>query len=313
VTGSVRRLNESFTSRADSTAPMAGTRVWLEAGGRVLETRTDGNGRFTLDRVPSGIHTIHADVGPALEGLTRVALLSPSDCGNVVITPRPAGYTGTFETAEGAPVRGVELVAVPVTHDWTERDLSDSRRTTVSDDGVFTFNGVKPGRYLVTVNVVSPPRVSQPFAPAYYPGVERHEDAVVIEVSHGRVSPAEPFAPKRSLARTTIQAEIVCRDGSMPRSGLVYAKQADDRAYMDESTYERVDGRYRVTVIQGVSYDVRGEVLVPARDATGGEIGFTGLRTPAVRVDPDGISSIVHLVAPLDRCQETTIDGSRRQ
>ena len=110
-----------------------------------------------------------------------------------------------------------------------------------------------------------------------------------------------------------IAEDIVCRDGSLPRSGLVYAKQADDRAYFNESTYERVDGRLRVTVIQGVSYDVHGEVLVPSRDATGREIGFTGLQTPAVRVDPDGLSSIVHLVAPLDRCQETTIDGSRRR
>ena len=135
---------------------------------------------------------------------------------------------------------------------------------------------------------------------------------MVIEVSHGRVSPAEPFAPKRTLPRTTIQAEIVCRDATLPRSGLVYAKQADDRAYFHESTYELVDGRFRVTVIQGVSYDVHGQVLVPARDETGREIGFTGLRTPAVRVDTDGQSSIVHLVAPLDRCQETTIDGSRR-
>ena len=210
------------------------------------------------------------------------------------------------------PALGVELVAVPVTHDWTKPDLSDSRSTTVGDDGAFTFDAVKPGRYLVTVNVVSPPRVSQPFAPAYYPGVERREDAVVIEVSQGRVSASEPFAPKRTLPRTTIQAEIVCRDGSLPRSGFLYAKQADDRGYFSESTYERVDGRLRLTVIQGVSYDVHGGVLVPARDATGREIGVTSLHTPAVRVDPDGLSSVVHLVAPLERCHETTIDGSRR-
>ena len=111
---------------------------------------------------------------------------------------------------------------------------------------------MKPGRYLVTVNAVSPPRVSQPFAPVSSPGVERREDAVVIEVSQGRVSASEPFAPKRTLPRTTIQAEIVCRDGSLPRSGFLYAKRADDRGYFSESTYERVDGRLRLTVIEGV-------------------------------------------------------------
>ena len=57
----------------------------------------------------------------------------------------------------------------------------------------------------------------------------------------------------------------MCRDGSLPRSGLLYAKQVDDRGYFSESTYERVDGRLRLTVIQGVSYNVHGQVLVPAR------------------------------------------------
>ena len=51
MTGSVLRLNESFTNQADITAPIAGVRVWLEAGGRLLETRADNNGGFILDDV----------------------------------------------------------------------------------------------------------------------------------------------------------------------------------------------------------------------------------------------------------------------
>jgi len=314
VTGSVLSLDRAFASGADPTMPIAGARVWVEAGGNLLATRTDGNGRFTLDGVPPGVHSVHADVSPDLEAVTQVALRSPSDCGSVVIMPRPAGHiTGSFAPGGGAPVDKVELYAVPVTHDWTQRDLSDSKRTTVGPSGDFAFDGVTPGRYLITVNLVSPPRVSQPFAPAYYPGVESPQEAMVIDVGNDRVSLSQPFAPQRTLPRTKIQAEIVCRDGSLPRSGLVYAKQVDDRAYFHESTYERDDGRFRVTVMQGVSYDVEGEVLVPARDASGREIGFTGRRTPAVRVEPDGLTSVVRLVVPLDRCQDSTLDGSKPQ
>jgi len=65
--------------------------------------------------------------------------------------------------------------------------------------------------------------------------------------------------------------------------------------------------------MQGVSYDVEGEVLVPARDASGREIGFTGRRTPAVRVEPGGLTAVVRLVVPLDRCQDSTLDGSKPQ
>jgi hypothetical protein len=42
---------------------------------------------------------------------------------------------------------------------------------------------------------------------------------------------------------------------------------------------------------------------------TGREIGFT---TSEVRFDPAAPLPVVRLMAPLDRCHETTIDGSRR-
>ena len=314
VTGSVFRLNESFRSRDDLIVRMPGARIWLTVNDQVIETRADAAGLFRLDGVPAGTHTIHADVGPAFEAITQVALRSPSDCAVATIMPRPAGrISGTLTSADGTPVRDIELFAVPVTHDWSRWELSDTRTTRVREDGGYEFSGVKPGRYHVSVNVVYPPIVRQPFAPTYYPGVEDQNEAVVIEVGQGTAAPPTPFVLKRTLPRTTIEAEILCQDGSLPRSGLVFAVQADSRSYVSESTYERVDGRFRVTVMQGVSYDVEGDVLIPVRDANGREYAFRGLKTPKVRVDPAGMSSVIRLIAPLDRCQETTIDGSRRR
>jgi hypothetical protein len=313
VTGYVLRFNEQFTSRDDISSPMPGTRVSVETGAGVVETRTDGNGRFTLDGVPPGDHTIRTDVGSALEGEERFALRSVSDCASVVIMPRPSGrVSGNLTSTAGLPVKGTEIYAVPVEHDWSTSDLSDSRSTTARDDGAFEFSGLKPGRYWLMVNVVYPPRVSQPYPPTYYPGVENREEAVALGIGSGSAPPLAPFVLNRTLPRATIAAEIVCRDGSLPRSGLVYAKRTDGRSFFSESTYTKVDGHFQLTVMAGVLYDVYGEVLVPSRDATGREIGFSGLRTSEVRFDPATPPPVIRLIAPLDCCQVTTIDGSRR-
>ena len=313
VTGSVLQFNDQFTSRDDIGSPMQDVRVSVATPAGVIETRTDASGRFTLDGVPAGRHTIRAEVGSALEGEERIALRSASDCASLVIMPRPSGrVSGKLASAAGLPTKGIEIHAVPVGHDWSTPDLSDSRSTTAGDDGVFEFSGVKPGRYLLMVNVVYPPRVSQPYPPTYYPGVENREEAVAFEIGSGSAPPLAPFVLNRTLPRTTIAAEIVCRDGSLPRSGLVYAKRADGRSFSLEITHTKVGGRFQLPVMADVLYDIYGEVLVPARDGSGREIGFHGLRTSEIRFDPATPPPVMRLIAPLDRCQETTIDGSRR-
>ena len=313
VTGYVRRFNEQATSRDDITSPMQDIRVSVATPSGVIETRTDSSGRFTLEGVPAGAHTIRADVGSALEGGERIELGSASDCASVVIMPRPSGrVSGRLASTAGLPLEGIEIYAVPIEHDWSAQDLSDTRSTTAGDDGAFEFRGLKPGRYWLMVNVVFPPRVRHPYPPTYYPGVENRQEAVALEIGSGSAPPLAPFVLNRTLPRTTIAAEIACRDGSLPRSGLVYAKRTDGISFFNESTYTKVDGRFQLTVMADVLYDVYGEVLVPARDASGREIGFHGLRTSEIRFDPAAPPPVMRLIAPLDRCHEATIDGSRR-
>ena len=186
------------------------------------------------------------------------------------------------------------------------------RNATSGQNGAFEFKGIPPGQYVLGVNVFRPAMVKQPFPPTYYPGVERREDATIISVGAGQPQPTEPFLLKRTLPRTVIVAHIVCRDGSIPRPGLVHAQQVTDQSFFSESTYEQVDGHFRLRVMRGVPYDVYGKVLIPARDASGQKTGITSLRTSAVRIDSGAPPSVIRLIAPLDHCEQTTIDGSRR-
>jgi hypothetical protein len=312
VTGKVARYKKIIVDRDNLRDPVVGVRVWVKSRGRIIETHSDANGAFTLRDVAAGDHTIHADFGDEEEGFDRVSLRSADDCGRVVIMPSPSGrIVGVLRSGNGHPIRETELHAIPVDHDWTRYDLTRVRNATSGQNGAFEFTGVPPGEYVLGVNVFGPAMVKQPFPPTYYPGVERREDATIVSVGAGQPQPAEPFLLKRTLPRTAIVADIVCRDGSIPLSGLVYAQQVAAHSFFSESTYEQVDGHFRLTVMHGVPYDVHGQVLIPARDASGQKMGITSLRTPAVRIHSGTPPAIIRLIAPLDRCEQTTIDGSR--
>jgi hypothetical protein len=311
VSGQVLHFNRNFTSLKDMSSPLAGIHVFVDHGDAPIETHTDGDGWFVLDGVPPGKHIIWADLGPGVEGATPVTLDGAGDCGVVLITAQPSGLmTGTIVAADGSALENIKVSAVPLDHDWSKRDLTGVRETTSGKGGAFKFNSMNAGQYVVGVNLFEPPKVSQPFPPTYYPNAANRNDAMIVTMAGEKVD-LEPLVLNQTLPRTVIFADITCRDGSIPRPGLVYAARADKSSYFDESSYEMVDGRFRLTVMKGVQYDVRGEVLVPFVDPSGRHKGVTTQRTPSVRVDSDSPPPVVHLIAPRDRCQQTTIDGSK--
>ena len=314
VTGLVVRFNDAFTSHDDIAAPVADTRVSVQTGAGVIETRTDANGWFTLDGVPVGKHTVQADLGRALEGTDDIVLNSADDCARAFITPRPSGrISGQLTSEASIPLKDTEIHAVPLGHDWSTSDLSDIARTTAGENGAFEFSGLKAGKYYLTVNVLTPPRVRQPYPPTYYPGVENPREAIPVEIHDGSAPPLAPFHLNRTLPRTTIPVDIVCRDGSVPRSGIVSAKAAEGGSAFHEPTYTKANGHFQVALLSGVTYDIYGEVPVPGRDRNGREIQLWGVRTPEVRFDPATPPPVIRLIAPLEGCGESTVDGSRRR
>lgn len=311
VSGQVLRFNQNFTSREDLHSPIVGIRVFVDDGNAPIEAHTDGDGAFVLDGVPAGKHIVRADLGPGAEGAEPVMLESASDCAVVVISAEPSGLmAGTIVAGDGSPLENIKVSAVPLDHDWSKTDLTGVRDAASGKDGAFEFTSMKAGQYVIGVNLFDLPKVSQPFPPTFYPNAASRNDATIVTVADGKVE-LEPLVLNQTLPRTVIFADIICRDGSVPRSGLVYAARADGSSYFDESSYEKIDGRIRLSVMKGVVYDVRGEVLVPFVDPSGRHHGITSQRTPSVRIDSDSPPAVVHLIAPRDRCQETTIDGSK--
>ena len=311
VSGEVIRFNETFTSREDIHTPMVGIRVSIENDAGTIESHTDENGRFALNGVPPGEHRVRADLGPGVDGSAMVTLEGANDCRFVLIAAEPSGRVSrTLIDGDGDPLADIKLSAVPLDHDWSKDDLTGVRETTTGQDGAFEFGSMTSGQYVVGVNLFDPPRVKQPFPATYYPDATSRNDAAIVTVADGDVE-LEPLVLHQTMPQTVIFADVICRDGSIPRSVLVNARPIEPSSYYEEASYKIVDGKVRLEVMRDVIYDVYGQVLVPFVDASGRESGVTSLRTPSVRIDSASPPPVIHFVAPRERCHLTTIDGSK--
>ena len=306
VSGRVTQFNENFTSMRDALLPLANVDVAITADGRTSEARTDVDGDFTFNDVPAGRHLMVAKTETGLEGTMHVSLASTQDCASVLIWLEPSGRLAGTVRSDVAPTVGeVDVLAVPTTHDWSKRDLGDTKRARTAADGSFEIRGLKPGEYFLTVNVLSAPMTSNPFAPSYYPGVDTREKAIAIVVGTGAAQATQPFVLQKTLPSNVISAVVVCRDGSVPRSSLVYATPSVGGGFLERG--ERTGEVFNIKAIEGVAYNVFASVSVPIRDAIRRETATRIISTPRVLVSALRASDgPVRLVVPLDRCHEVT-------
>jgi len=95
------QVNGTITGRVVDTegAPLPGVTITVTVGARDLQTVTDPKGRYALDAVPSGAHTIRATLPGFCPGEKRVDL-------------EPGGSTANFELRTG-PLGQIDWIAPP--------------------------------------------------------------------------------------------------------------------------------------------------------------------------------------------------------
>ncbi len=114
----------------------SGQQPWL------LETTTDGEGRFTLDPVTEMTYQVEVNQPDhAVERIDDVVARAgeTTDLGTVII-PRSATLQGYVLDGGGLPVVGTTVFL-------TQRGRQTSRRTTTNSEGAFVFDRLGPGDY----------------------------------------------------------------------------------------------------------------------------------------------------------------------
>ena len=226
---------------------VGGVTVRVDAPTGPISARTRADGRFRLAGVPVGRRTIIFDVGRGEAAEADIELESSADCVDVQVSVGPGGgVVGTVLDAAGAPLADawVRLLG---------RSAGVMDRT--KENGEFRLVGLEPGSYVVSVGIGETPSGAFPYRPQFYPAAETAAAAEAIEVEASIVR-LPPMVMRSPVPRTTIAAEIVCRDGTRAIRGVVVAS-AGVSTRSDRSGTQAVDGRFTVQVIPGPKFHGR--------------------------------------------------------
>lgn len=299
VTGQLYRFVSG--ARGNERPGIAGVRVWVVTEDGPIETRTDADGRFRLIGVPQGPRLVRFDVGGGERAEERINLQFKDDCAVVYASPEAAG--GLIGSVLD---RGGKGVANAYVYAWKANDTSRTweRSTETGPSGVFRMDALNAGTYHVAVGLRNAPHSKFPYVPVYYPGVADVQAARTVEIGADRVTlPAIRLGDP--LALVQIPAEIVCRDGTRPASAFVTAERLGHSLPLLPKDYSGMTpkvGPYRVDVLPGYRFAVRGEVVVHTKFPDGMEGQWT-LPTESVEVDSANFPKApVRLSSTLDRC-----------
>ena len=202
--------------------PLVGITVTAQQGAAIRRTVTDADGRFVFTGLPAGDHKVTADLPGAYDQVYGQNATVRVGCyGYVDVFAYRVPLRGTLWTGDGRPE------SMPVTiHAFA---IDESQRTPLKErstltylnrGGMWAFDRLPPGEYLMGVGMNSGKRWDPVRIPFWYPAAARPEDAQVIQIGETGVVNLElrhPSPPRE----VTFSGLMVDQSGNPAEGGVV--------------------------------------------------------------------------------------------
>jgi hypothetical protein len=290
VFGVLRRTDPpTLALPSDPDDPLPNTPLRLHSRYDRFTATTDQNGVYAFYDVHAGEYTFTADL-PSTMQLTQRTLVGPlplfkipnEACYEYNVDALPTGQIqGSVIAPDGKPLRlaSVELFRVGY------YDASHSGLWTFQGaKGVFDFDHIGPGEYLIVYNRPNRLDPNSPFPRTFYPGTTDVNAAVPVEVNEGQQLKKVNFAVKDPFPTRKLRVHLNWKDGKPP--GLVTVMVKADQG--ENPAAEKVsEGVFDFTLLESVHYTVSAwEDLDPSRG--GAAWGKTNCTTPP-RIDSNSV------------------------
>lgn len=242
----------------DPDDPVPDTALRLRSHYDRFTANTDKNGVFTFYDVHAGEYQFTADLPPTLQ-LSERTLTGPlpmftipaGACYEYNVDALPTGsIKGTILDPDGKPLH---LASVELFRAGTYNSGHSGLWTFQGSRGVFEFNHIGPGQYIIVYNRGNRMNPNSPYPRMFYPGTEDVNQAQTIEVKEGEQLEKIDFAVKDAFPTRELLVHLNWKDGKPPGAVTVMAK-ADKGD--NPSAQKIAEGVYAFTLIKAAHYTI---------------------------------------------------------
>jgi hypothetical protein len=271
VFGILRRTDPPFLSSPDDPdAPLGGISLHLRSDDDRFETATDSNGVYDFYDVHAGTYNFTARL-PARMELTQKTLSGPlppfripnGACYEYNVDALPTGHIhGSVLDAKGKPL---PLASLELYRAGTYSDQRPGLWGFQGARGVFDFDHIGPGNYILVFNRTNRMAPDSPYPRAFYPGVSDLSGAKPIHLKDGEDLLHVNVKLTGAFPTRTFRVHLKWT-GPKPL-GTVTVQAKADRG--DNPGARKVaEDLYEFTFLESANYTISAsETLVPRRQA----------------------------------------------
>lgn len=247
--------------------PMSGITVVAEGTKGKFESKTDDDGKFSIKNLPIGKYNLkfllsstHTVLWNWNKLIYPVELKSREDSIEFDLSTQiQATIGGTVFNSQGKPIGDdvqLSLISIESANKPIQSRLNRSEYT--EKNGKYVFDGVKPGKYILGINVVESPARNTPYPKTYFPSGNDVSKAKVIEIAIGQKLENFDFRLAKELERFVVEGVVVSADGK-PIVGAdinIYDSETPNETVFGFSHNVETDaqGRFKITGFKGRRY-----------------------------------------------------------
>jgi len=259
VFGILRRTDPPFLSPPDDPDdPVPDVSLKLRSRLDRFETSTDANGVYSFYDVHAGEYSFTADLPPRTE-LTQKTLtgglppfkIPDGACFEYNVDALPTGHIrGSVLGPNGKPL---SLASVELYRAGSYDNSKPGLWAFQGDKGVFDFDHIGPGDYIMVFNRANRKDPNSPYSRAFYPGVSDVADAQPIHLDDGQQLTRVNLRLTEGLPTRQIRVHLKWEKGRPPGTVTVMAKADHGR---NPAVTKISDGLYRFTLLESANYTI---------------------------------------------------------
>ncbi|HXX44480.1 MAG TPA: hypothetical protein VEJ38_07115 [Candidatus Acidoferrales bacterium] len=270
VFGVLRRAQPPFLApEGDPDEPLPRISLKLRSHYDRFQTNTDANGVFTFYDVHAGEYNFTADLPPRTELTQKPGAggLSPfkipnGACYEYDVEALPTGHMrGSVIGPSGKPLA---VASVELYHAGNYSDSRPGLWGFQGATGVFDFDHVGAGEYILVFNRTDRMDPNAPFRRTFYPGVADESDAKLINLKEGQQLLNVNLRVKEAYPNHSVRVDVKWQGAKPPGKITVMARaeQGDNPAALKVA-----EGLYEFTLLDSTNYTISGWVDVSPQQA----------------------------------------------